>query len=140
MTIFFRTLYRFDPDDLDSHIINVVHNAFYALPTDHTMELYLQWELKYRARLLQQRSAVSTGQWSESRARMNQVNPLYVLRNYMAQSAIDLAGEGDYAMIAKLLELLRNPYKTQVGCEHFAQKRPEWARHKAGCSALSCSS
>jgi len=140
MTIFFRALSKFNPDNLDSHIVNVVSDAFYASPSEHTQQQYLQWELKYRARLLQQRSAVSTMQWIESRERMHLVNPLYVLRNYLAQTAIDQAGQGGYAMIAQLLELLRHPYAEQVGCEHFAEKRPEWARHKAGCSALSCSS
>ena len=79
------------------------------------------------------------------RSRMDTVNPKYVLRNYMAQLAIDQAtptdgGEGDPGLIHELLDLLSHPYDEQPDHERWAAKRPDWARDRVGCSQLSCSS
>ena len=53
---------------------------------------------------------------------MNRVNPLYVLRNYLAQQAIDQAEKNEFGEIQTLLDLLRNPYTEQAGREQYAQK------------------
>ncbi|HCB37540.1 MAG TPA: YdiU family protein [Acidimicrobiaceae bacterium] len=74
------------------------------------------------------------------RAAMNTVNPKYVLRNYLAQLAIDDAGAGDMSLTAELADVLRHPYDEQPQFERHAALRPDWARTRVGCSQLSCSS
>lgn len=76
----------------------------------------------------------------ERKLTMSRVNPKYVLRNYLAQRAIESAEAGDPAEIGRLLDVMRRPYDEQPGKEAYAEKRPEWARDKPGCSTLSCSS
>ncbi|MGE5523601.1 MAG: protein adenylyltransferase SelO [Rhodospirillaceae bacterium] len=77
---------------------------------------------------------------AERRARMNRTNPKYVLRNYLAQEAIDALSAGDASVMERLMKVLERPYDEQPEHEALADRRPEWARNKPGCSALSCSS
>jgi uncharacterized protein YdiU (UPF0061 family) len=72
--------------------------------------------------------------------RMRRANPKYVFRNYLAQQAIDALEGGDAAPLERLMRVLEHPYDEQPEHEALAARRPEWARHRAGCSALSCSS
>ncbi len=117
--------------------LSVVEDSFYN-PTELSENIRQQWTTwfdHYAERL--QMESISN---SERKAKMNAVNPKYVLRNYMAQLAIDAADNGDYSLIDELFQLLKFPYEEQLEHEKWFKKRPEWARHKVGCSMLSCSS
>lgn len=147
MTIFYRRLADFDPlwdqdtDERDSsQLIAPVAGAFYQSPGFEAEHAMADWLRRYRERLLQDRVLNGTDDVSR-RALMNRTNPKYVLRNYLAQQAIDRATEGDFSEIHHLQSLLRRPYDEQPEEEaRYFALRPEWARHKAGCSMLSCSS
>ena len=133
MTLFFRNLVEIEPHQTS---ITPLLPAFYRedLVAQHENE-WQHWLAQYAARL-----QADNQPSAERRQQMNAVNPRFVLRNYLAQLAIDKAREGDNSMILELLEVLRRPYAEQPAYAHLALKRPEWARHKAGCSMLSCSS
>jgi serine/tyrosine/threonine adenylyltransferase len=141
MTIFYRQLARVERSFAqaadDETLIAPLFDAYYD-PEHLTGEQRAQignWLRRYLARVAQDGTPDAV-----RRERMHAVNPKYVLRNYLAQLAIDRAEQGDYTMIHDLLELLRRPYDEQPGRDAYAQKRPDWARHRAGCSMLSCSS
>jgi uncharacterized protein YdiU (UPF0061 family) len=135
MTIFFRRLADFTPDGTTPGLA-LLAEAFYDEGRRAALAGEFEaWLADYAARLRLQQLPQSL-----RRQRMNAVNPLFVPRNYLAQQAIDAASAGDLAPLETLLEVLRRPYDAQPGREHLAAKRPEWARHKAGCSMLSCSS
>jgi uncharacterized protein YdiU (UPF0061 family) len=132
MTLFFRGLAVASAENIEP-----LRPAFYeeAEPSDAHRSRLVSWLQRYEARL-----AVEAMPLEERITRMNRANPKYVLRNYLAQQAIDAATEGDVAQIERLLQVLETPYDDQPQHEDLAQRRPEWARDKAGCSALSCSS
>lgn len=134
MTLFYRRLCDFRPGQ---QLSAVVSDAFYELVpvSAATRAQFDAWGQRLGVLL------VAEGWQPEARrAHMQSVNPCYVLRNYLAQEAIDLADTGDYSLLHELHEALRTPYTEQARFAKFAKKRPEWARTRAGCSMLSCSS
>jgi uncharacterized protein YdiU (UPF0061 family) len=133
MTLFYRGLACIDPDNPETEPL---HDAFYSEKSREAHKAELSSWLQRYTDLLRFHGEP----WEQRRARMDAVNPLYVLRNYLAQEAIDQAQAGDTSLISELLDTLRRPYQEQPGRARFAQKRPDWARHRPGCSMLSCSS
>jgi uncharacterized protein YdiU (UPF0061 family) len=68
--------------------------------------------------------------------RMRKVNPKYILRNYLAQQAIEKAEQGDFSFVNMLAEVLKAPYDEQPEYEYLAKLPPEWGKKMA----ISCSS
>ena len=136
MTIFFRGLSSVvRSDEPPAGLPAPVREALYApLPAAHE-EAGVRWLQAWWHRTRKEAAAPA------ALARgMDAVNPRYVLRNWLAQEAIDAAHAGDDAKVAELLDVMRRPFDDQPGREAYAARRPEWARDRPGCSALSCSS
>ncbi len=137
MTIFFRNLANVKRVMSNNEAIDIIKDAFYT-PSDFDSEVkenWHQWFTQYLQRLNREKQSDA-----DRKVKMNSVNPKYVLRNYMAQLAIDNADKGDYKLIDELYQLLKKPYDEQPEHEQWFAKRPDWARNKVGCSMLSCSS
>ena len=122
-TLFFRGLARVSEAELTGPLLP----AFYAEPDAAHLARLQAWLRRWLAA-------------SPDVSRMNAVNPKYVPRNYLAQQAIDAMAAGDASVLERLMKVLARPYDEQPGHDDLAERRPEWARHRAGCSALSCSS
>ena len=137
MSLFFRALAAVPLEGNVHDDIAVLAHAFYGeeeLSGEHLIRLS-RWLQCYAERV--HRDAQEAGL---RRTQMNRVNPWFILRNYLVQEALDLAGEGDFSRVHQLHAVLQEPYKEHGNVPGFHQKRPEWARHRAGASMLSCSS
>jgi uncharacterized protein YdiU (UPF0061 family) len=109
--------------------------AYYHPPTEVQRQRVEDWLAAYAQRIRAEQIDDR-----ERARRMNAINPLYVPRNYVVQRVIDATEAGDRTALPELMDVLRHPYDEQPGKERFAEKRPDWARSKVGCSMLSCSS
>ena len=120
-TIFFR--------NLATPTLASLRPAYYTenIPVDRLQS----WLKSYAVRIQNEKNHAT---------RMHAANPKYVFRNYLAQQAIDALEQEDASVLERLMVVLQKPYDEQPAHEDLAARRPEWARHKAGCSALSCSS
>lgn len=126
-TYFFRLLSDFDSAD------SVVNSANNSPIRDQFIdrEAFDAWAVKY-----QQRLALESSVDEVRKVRMNQVNPKYILRNYLAQQAITQATDYDYRLVNELCEVLANPFAEHPEFETLAALPPEWGRKMV----LSCSS
>ena len=121
-TIFFRALGDFQADAASTPLRDqfIEREAFDA------------WAQRYAARLAREASNDA-----ERKTRMNQTNPKYVLRNYLAQVAIEKAtNDRDYSEIDRLLRLLQRPFDEQPEMAAYAAPPPDWAQQ----IHVSCSS
>lgn len=122
-SIVFRELGRFSTAQ---HATNDTLREHFLNP-----DRFTEWAVRYRDRL---RSEDSRDH--ERSARMNRANPKYVLRNYLAQTAIEKAQNKDFSEVGRLFTLLQNPYSDQPGMEAYALPPPNWGKQLA----VSCSS
>jgi uncharacterized protein YdiU (UPF0061 family) len=134
LTLFFRNLNKFDENN---------PNEFWTLLQESSYSKNLEGLKEKWTAFLQNYAEIMIAEnlpKAERTAAMNRTNPKYVLRNYMAQLAIDAADAGDNSVVDELFNLLLRPYDEQPGMEKWFDKRPDWAKTKVGCSMLSCSS
>ena len=109
-TIFFRKLSNFSPGGESETALK--------------KEMGKNWVLEYINRLKQEKS-----DYAERRDSMNRVNPLYILRNYIAESVIRKAvDESDYTDIETVRKLLMNPFDEQDGMDRYTKPAPQWAK------------
>jgi len=118
-SLFFRQLCYFSNDNRALRDMFVDREAF-----DGWAELYMH--------RLNQQPLSDEGRLTA----MLQTNPKYILRNYMAQAAIEKAEQGDYSEVHLLLEVLQNPFKEHTQAGHYAGLPPDWAE----TISVSCSS
>lgn len=129
-TMTFRQLGELSLENLDSKIIS---KSAWALRHLSSHDWYNRWIKAYRQR--QQRQNIS----DERRQNiMNNINPRYVLRNWIAQKVIAQAENNDFEGVRKVLKILENPYTFQKEAEEngYASPPPYWAKFlKVSCSS-----
>jgi len=134
MTLFYRNLNKFDAQN-PTGFVGLLEEMSYSENIKSFEKNWTDWLEKYANQI-----TTENKDSAERFDAMNKVNPKYVLRNYMAQLAIDDADKGDNALVDELYVLLQNPYDEQPDMEKWFVKRPDWAKNRVGCSMLSCSS
>ncbi|KAF3546931.1 hypothetical protein DY000_02000517 [Brassica cretica] len=135
-TNFFRLLsnVKANPSTSDDELLNPLKAALLDIGKERKEE-WIKWVRGY----IQEVSGGDTSSDEERKARMDSVNPKYILRNYLCQSAIDAAEQGDFSEVNNLLRLMKRPYEEQPGMEKYAGLPPAWA-YRPGVCMLSCSS
>ncbi|KAL6200701.1 hypothetical protein ACLB2K_030482 [Fragaria x ananassa] len=134
-TNFFRLLsnIKADPSIPDEELLNPLKAVLLDIGQERK-EAWISWVRIY----IEELSASGIPD-EERKASMNAVNPKYVLRNYLCQSAIDAAEQGDFGEVQRVLKVMERPFDEQPGMEKYARLPPAWA-YRPGVCMLSCSS
>ncbi|XP_028759844.1 uncharacterized protein LOC114718625 [Neltuma alba] len=134
-TNFFRLLSNLKADTSipDNQLLVPLKSALLDIGQERK-EAWTDWVKAYIHEL--STSGISDEQRKSS---MDSVNPKYVLRNYLCQTAIDAAEMGDFGEVRRLLKLIERPFDEQPGMEKYARLPPAWA-YRPGVCMLSCSS
>ncbi len=133
MTIFFR---RLADVTVESPDLSPLAEAFYEQKKyDDKSTHWQQWLQRWSQRV------ATDGTPDRLRAQqMNRINPALVPRNYLTQQAIDAVEQGDLGPLNLLMQAIQSPYEELPAFAKLRKRRPDWARQRAGCSMLSCSS
>ncbi|QUJ68909.1 YdiU family protein [Photobacterium sp. GJ3] len=123
-TLFFRTL-----TGIPAEALSESAPAFSELVSD--LSPLQTWLNTYAKRL-----TLETQEDSARQRLMQMHNPKFILRNYLAQQAIERAENGDHQMVEDLLHVLANPYDEHPQFSHLAVKPPQWGK----TLEISCSS
>lgn len=120
----FRMLSTFNPDEENS--FKALRDKFINRPG---IDLWID---QYQRRLVAENIDFDTRKHA-----MNKANPKYILRNYLAQQAIDSATQhSDYSAVNHLLAILQHPYDEQPENDNYATDPPDWGKKLS----ISCSS
>jgi serine/tyrosine/threonine adenylyltransferase len=127
-TLFFRRLGELRSDVLSGDVLEAdapLRDLFLDRPG------FDAWAVRYRERLRREHRDDAA-----RRVAMHAVNPKYILRNYLAQVAIDKAQGGDFSEIDTLRAILDRPYDEQPENDSYAALPPDWAAHlEVSCSS-----
>ena len=67
---------------------------------------------------------------------MDLKNPKFILRQYLLQTAIEMAEKGDYSEVLRLENLIKRPFDEQMEFDHYAHLPPDWAKElEVSCSS-----
>jgi uncharacterized protein YdiU (UPF0061 family) len=90
---------------------------------------WVGWRDRYLSRLQSKPSEAAV-------KKMLSINPKYVLRNHLAEAAIQKSKLGDHSEVETLFKLLQSPFDEQTKFDHYANLPPDWAAQ----IEISCSS
>ena len=114
---------------------NTFRNLTQALAEESSLELQSEISKSWVVSFLERHSQETLSKDKRLKL-MNQANPKFILRNYMAQEAIEAAEVNDFSKLETLMIVLTQPYEELIEHEKFANKSPIWAKD----IEISCSS
>lgn len=139
MTLFYRNLSAWHPSQSDEERKRSLMSLFqccYSVPTEENKKRFENWLHEYSLRISQSNLSPL------KRAKiMNQTNPKYILRNYMAfEITREIEENNNLSLLNEVFEVLKKPYDEQPENSKWASLMPNWAQNQPGSSTLSCSS
>ncbi len=133
MTLFYAFLATLPLEANEDEVAQHFSEVFYNQPDANQKARFFSVIENY-----QKRVKTNTISPKDSKKKMAETNPRFILRNYLLHAAIEELEGGETALFDKLQQAMKEPYSPKW--DEFLVKRPDWATQKAGCSMLSCSS